>query len=193
MDMDLYDDTYDRFCELIKNPSPHIFEIGCGPGNITKYILSKNPNFNIDAIDVAPNMIDLAQKNNPTAHFEVMDCREISNLITRYDAIICGFCMPYLSREDCKKLIQDCSTLLSDEGILYFSTIEGDYSQSGPQVGKGGNIVYTYYYQEDYLREVLQENNFELIELSRKNYLNAVEKSSVHMIFIARKMYNENT
>ena len=43
-----------------------LFEIGCGPGNITKYLIYKNPNYKILATDAAPNMIALAKKNNPT-------------------------------------------------------------------------------------------------------------------------------
>lgn len=31
MDMDLYDDTYDYFCSLLKNESK-VLDIGCGPG-----------------------------------------------------------------------------------------------------------------------------------------------------------------
>src|SRR5829696_71014 len=68
MNLDLYNDTYNKFCELIKKPNATIFEIGCGPGNITKYLLAKKPDIQIYAIDVAPNMIQLAKANNPTAH-----------------------------------------------------------------------------------------------------------------------------
>lgn len=45
-------------------------------------------------------MIELAKKNNPTAYFDVMDSRHIGELTDSYDAIICGFCLPYLSDQE---------------------------------------------------------------------------------------------
>ncbi len=123
MNMNLYDDTYDAFCNLIEKPNSKILEIGCGPGNITKYMLSKRPDFEVEAIDTSPNMIRLARDNNPTSNFRIMDCRQINTITEKFDAIMCGFCMPYLSKDDCAKLIKDSSFLLNNEGILYFSAI----------------------------------------------------------------------
>jgi len=40
MDLDLYNNSYDIFCNLLKK-QPTILEIGCGPGNIPRYIISK--------------------------------------------------------------------------------------------------------------------------------------------------------
>ena len=187
MDLDLYNDTYDLFCKHVEKVNPNILEIGCGPGNITKYILSKRPDFNIKGIDIAPNMIELAKQNNPAANFEVMDCREIDKLSSKFDAVMCGFCMPYLSKEDCAKLIKDCSSLLNDGGILYFSTIEGDYSQSGYEAGSTGDKSYVYYHSAEYLQQSLKENNFVVLELDRKKYPKTPEIISTHLIFIAKK------
>ena len=89
MDLSTYNDTYDKFCDLIKKQNPAVFEIGCGPGNITRYLLMKRPDFRMEAIDVAPGMIELAKKNNPKAHFRVMDCRQIGTLSKKFDAIVC--------------------------------------------------------------------------------------------------------
>jgi len=61
MDFDLYNDTYDFFTEQITTNNPKILEIGCGPGNITKYVLGKRPDLKLTAIDIAPNMIKLAK------------------------------------------------------------------------------------------------------------------------------------
>jgi len=188
MHLQLYDDTYDIFCRLIEKVNPTVFEIGCGPGNITRYMLSKRPDFRIQAIDMAINMIRLAKENNPTADFTIMDCREIDKLTSKFDAIICGFCMPYLSKEDCAKLIKDCSLLLNTGGILYLSTIEGDYSRSGYETSSGGEYkLFVYYHQQDYLQEDLANNNFELIDLIRKDYQKSDGTPSTHMIFIAKK------
>jgi trans-aconitate methyltransferase len=138
MDLDLYNDTYDLFCSLIEKQAASIFEIGCGPGNVTRYLLSKRPDFKIKATDVAPSMLALAKKNNPAIEVELMDCREIDKIAERVDGIMCGFCMPYLSKDDCLKLIKDCAGLLSSGGVLYFSTIEGDYNASDYETSGDG-------------------------------------------------------
>ncbi len=186
MDMDLYDDTYDAFCKLVDKRDAKIFEIGCGPGNITCYLLSKRPDFTIEAIDAAPNMIRLAKANNPAADFRIMDCREIGGIDAVYDGIVCGFCLPYLSKEDCVKFFGDCARLLPKDGILYFSVAEGDYSKSGFETGKSGLQLYMHYHQADYLLDYLTQSGFELIELIRKSYP-ATGPDSTHLIFIARK------
>lgn len=188
MDLDLYNDTYDLFCEQIISKKPKILEIACGPGNITKYLLSKRSDFKVKGIDIAPNMIQLAKANNPTANFEVMDCRMIDRIQTRFDAIICGFCMPYLSKSDCQKLISDCANLLNQNGIFYFSTIEGDEQQSGFEVGSTGDKCYVYYHQTDDLLNCLTRNQFELTQLIRKNYGIKNGEPQIHLIFLAKKL-----
>lgn len=187
MDLDLYNDTYDIFCELLDNVNPKILEIGCGPGNITKYILSKRPNFNIQGIDIAPNMIELARKNNPTANFKVMDGRQINKMESKFDAVICGFFLPYLSKSDRSNLIKDCNNLLSDKGILYLSFVDGDYINSGYQTGSGGDKIYFYYHSLENLEKDLTENNFNIINLTNKNYNKKDGTTEIHTILITKK------
>jgi RimJ/RimL family protein N-acetyltransferase/ubiquinone/menaquinone biosynthesis C-methylase UbiE len=188
MDIDLYNDTYDNFCSLVDKPNSKILEIGCGPGNITKYTLFKRPDFKITAIDVSANMIKMAKKNNPNADFKVMDCRNLDSISESFDGIICGFCMPYLSKDDCAKLIKDFKIILNSNGIVYFSVIEGEYSKSGFETDSSGlNKAYVYYHQQDYLNELLVKNNFELLQIARKGYTNSKNITENHLIFIAKK------
>ncbi len=41
MNLGLYNDSYDNFLDLITKANASVLEIGCGPGNITKYLLTK--------------------------------------------------------------------------------------------------------------------------------------------------------
>lgn len=191
MNLTLYDDTYDAFCKELLKVNPKVLEIGCGPGNVTKYLLSKRPDFAILGIDVASNMIDLAMQNNPDAIFEVMDVRGIDRLKEEYDGIVCGFCLPYLSREDIFKLIRDSKDLLSENGILYLSFVEGEYSQSGFQYGSSGDKTYFYYHQEENLLSNLKENGFETIGIEYKQYKKS-DGTETHTILLAKKLKEQD-
>jgi trans-aconitate methyltransferase len=187
MDLDLYNDTYDLFCLEVEKRNASILEIGCGPGNITKYLVSRRPDFKIEGLDVSPNMIKLAKVNNPTADFKIMDCREIDTWTSTVDAIICGFCLPYLSKEDGAKFIKDCAALLTSGGILYFSVIEDAYTKSGFETSSDGNHqMFVYYHEAAYLQEQLKKNGFKLLHEERKQYAQKA-KTATHLIFIARK------
>jgi 2-polyprenyl-3-methyl-5-hydroxy-6-metoxy-1,4-benzoquinol methylase len=187
MDLDLYNDTYDFICNSITKDNAKVFEIGCGPGNITKYLLSKRPDFDIYGIDIAPNMIKLAKKNNPSASFDIMDSRQIDEIKTKYDGIICGFCLPYLSQTDSQKLITDCYNLLNENGLIYISFVEGDPIKSDFQVSSSGDRTYFYFYNLDDLTEQLKTNNFEQIKVFKVDYKKVENKMDIHTILIAKK------
>jgi len=188
MDLDLYNDTYAMFCKELTNDNPYILEIGCGPGNITKHIISKKPDCKILGIDIAPNMIILAQKNNPTASFKVMDGRDIDTLKSKFDGIITGFYIPYLSKSDCLSFVKNCSKLLNDQGTLYISFLEGDYKDSGYQTGSTGDQIYFYYHDLDILKKQLIEHQFSIINTLYKQYPKKDKTTDTHTIIIARHM-----
>ena len=188
MDLDLYNDSYEFFSELITKRNPSILEIGCGPGNITKYLLDKRPDFKITATDIAPNMIALAKKNNIPANFKVLDSRDIGELNMEYNAIIAGFCIPYLSKEDCSKLIKDSSNILADNGVIYLSFVEGDYDSSSYQSGSSGDRVFFYYHNLNGFKKELEINGFELVEIMHKKFEKADKSEEIHTILIAKKL-----
>lgn len=183
MDLDLYNDTYDFFCNSITGEKAKILEIGCGPGNITKYLLSQRPDYDIFGIDIAPNMIDLAKKNNPDANFAIMDVRQLDEINSKFDGIICGFCLPFLSQQDSQKLIADCSKLLNENGLLYLSFVEGDPVKSDFRNAGNFGRAYFYFHKTSDLSEQLQKNNFEKIHVFKVEF----KKDETHTILTARK------
>lgn len=189
MDVSMYHDSLDIFCEKVEKGEAEVLEVACGPGNITWHLLKKRPDFKLLGTDLAPNMVELAKNNNPGAKFLVFNAKEIKKLDRKFDAIMCGFCLPYFSKEESIHFIRDASGMLKPGGVLYLSTMEGDYSTSGwqgPSSGEGDQI-YMHYHQEDYLREALEASHFKEIEVIRKVYPEDAENPTTDLIILAQK------
>ena len=189
MYFDSYDDTFDLFCEHIKTKNASVLEIACGPGNITKYLLNKNPVLNILGIDLAENMLALARNNNPDAEYRLLDGRNISQINKTYDAIMCGFCLPYLNKEEAIKLISDASKILNPGGVIYLSTMEDDYGKSDYRESSTYNQekIFIYYHEADYLCTALKENGFKLLDIIRKDFPEQDGSITKDLVIIADK------
>ncbi|MDK2771302.1 MAG: class I SAM-dependent methyltransferase [Flavobacterium sp.] len=187
MHLDLYNETYDFICNTITKEKAKILDVGCGPGNISKYLLSKRPDYAIFGIDIAPNMVELAKKNNPTADFLVMDSRNINEIQAKFDAIVCGFCLPYLSDLDCEKFLADCYHLLHENGLIYLSFVEGDPKKSDFQTSSTGNRAYFYFHDINELKNQLSLAGFIEPIVFKVEYKRTENEMEIHTILIVRK------
>ena len=190
MYMDLYNETYDFVCNAIDKENAKVLEIGCGPGNITKYLLNKRPDLHIHGIDLAPNMIELAGKNNPTASFAVMDARGIGKLDTKFDAIIAGFCIPYFSPTECEQFVTDAKHCLNEHGLIYISFVEGAPSLSGLKTSKSGDSVYFNYHELETLKALLNDNGFQNEHIFKVDFQRSENEIEIHTILVAKVISN---
>lgn len=189
-DVSGYIDQLIHFSNQIKSDKPAILELACGPGNVTRFLKSHFPESRILAVDLAPKMIDLARKALPDVDSRVMDVRDISDLGEHFDAVMCSFCLPFLSEADAAKLIGDCSALLNHGGVIYLSTMEGDESKAGFEKTSfsGDSEIYFNYHQQTDLNETLVQSGFKVIRLDRQDYIESDGSLTVDLIFIAEKL-----
>ncbi len=187
MDMDIYNDTYSLFCSELSKPNASILEVGCGPGNITRQLRSQLPEATILATDVASEMIEVAQNNVKNVQFEVLDARDINSLTEKFDAIISGFCVLYLDKSDLSTFIQNSAALLNDQGIIYLSFIEGNYSDSEVQKRSNGDSMKVHYYQELDLFNFFEDHSIKPIQTIRVAYPLADGSEQIHLILLGRK------
>lgn len=189
MNIELYTDSTDTFCNLIKNDCPKILELGCGPGNVTSFLKIRFPEAQIIAIDLAPKMIEIARKHLPDVDFRVMDVRGISSVPEKFDAVMCSFCLPFLSKSDSCKLIADCAEKLNSGGVLYISTMEGDETKAGFETtsfSRDSEIYFNYHSRTD-LENSFAENGFEISHLKLQDYPEPDGRITTDMILIGTK------
>ncbi|MEM8892688.1 MAG: methyltransferase domain-containing protein [Bacteroidota bacterium] len=189
MDQSLYQDSFDQFCEALPFPHARILDIACGPGNISKYLLARLPKLQLLGIDLAPRMIELAKAHNAEAEFMVWDSREIKALGRKFEGIMCGFCLPYLNKEEALDMLAQSADILTENGILFLSTMEGRYEDSGwegPSSGEGPKI-FMHYYESAYLVAALEQLGFEILLQQRQDFDKYEHKKFTDLILIARK------
>ena len=189
MDLNAYSDSIERFCELIGNDKPKILELGCGPGNVTRLLKLRFPEGQISAIDLAPQMIEIARKQLPDVDFLVMDVRDISIIPVKFDAIMSSFCLPFLSNSDAVKLIADCSSHLVPGGVLYISTMEGNDEQAGFETTSfsGDAEIYFNYHRQADLELAFVQSGFDIRQIKLQDYIETDGSATTDMIFIAVK------
>lgn len=186
MDLDTYTASYAQFCGLLSTDRPSLLEIGCGPGNITRHLLRLLPKARILATDFSENMVDSAQKYNPQAECRVLDARNIGMLEEKFDGIICGFVLPYLSPEDSSSLLADCHTLLQKNGLLYLSFVPGNPAESGYVTGSTGDRCFFHFF--DRVAFLIQMRaHFEILDDTDVAYRKKDGSTEIHTLVIARK------
>lgn len=187
MDVAVYNETYTKFIKRLPSPTSKILEVGCGPGNVTRYVLSKEPALEWLGIDIAQNMIELAEHYNPQAAFLTMDGRKVRSIDATFDGIICGFFLPYISAQEVQTFISDCHALLNSQGILYVSFVHGDPETSGYINNSEGDQMYFYYHCEKQLKQYLNDIGFLLLESIPVPYTRKEGATETHTILIAQK------
>ena len=189
MNLEAYSDSIDGFCNLIRTDKPKILELGCGPGNVTKLLKIRFPEAHITAIDLAPNMIAIARQQLPDVDFRLMDVRDILSLSEKFDAVMCSFCLPFLSTRDSQKLIIDFAEKLNPGGVLYLCTMEGNESDAGFEASSfsGEAKIYFNYHSRQNLQDALSASGFEISNLKLQDYPEPNGRVTIDMIFIGVK------
>ena len=187
--LDLYKENLNSFCRLLK-PGSKILDLGCGPGNVAKFLYELNRDYTIVGIDLSKEMIKLARQNVPqnSVTFKVRDIRDIEIEETTYDAVIASFCIVHLENSETKNLLTKISKMLRKNGMLYISCMEGTKSGFETTSFSDGGNIYLNYYTEEFLTHILEKNQFKILEINRQNYSENDGSITTDMFFFACKV-----
>ncbi len=187
MDVSLYHESFDRFCSLVPEKGARILDVACGPGNVTRYLMSQRPDFNMLGIDLSEKMLALAGENNPDAEFRLMDCKAIATLDEQFDGIMCGFFLPYLSKDEAIQFIHEASAMLKPHGVLYISTMEDDNRKSDWRTSSTGDRLFMNFHEADYLITALQDAKLKLISEERKTHPGSDGTLVIDLLLLAQR------
>lgn len=188
MGLDLYKDTFASFLEYVPT-NANVIELGCGPGNVVKYLKAKRPDLDFLGIDLAPEMIAEAKRQNPGSRFELMDIRNADQINQKFTAVIAAFCLPYISYNHVYALFANLEKLTVDNGILYLSCMEGTRQRSGYEKTSftGTDEMYINYYEREEIELLLKEHDFNIQAFYTKDYPETDGSTTTDLIYISKK------
>lgn len=137
MDVSLYAPSLKEFCRLLP-PHGSMLELGCGPGNVTAFLLKQREDLQILATDLSEEMLKITRKNLPGISCRPLNFKELENWPHRYEAVMAAFCLPYLNQAETASFMHQLAVILEPGGIIYMSLMEGDHELSGMQKSSNG-------------------------------------------------------
>lgn len=188
-DQTAYSEGLSFFVNNLIGDQPLVLDLACGPGNVATFLLSIDEGIQIKGIDLAPEMISIAQNRLPQGEFEVADCRNLDSIKSNFDGILCSFILPYINLEDSTELLEKSFAKLNNKGLLYLSTMEDDYSNSDYKSSSSGEgpKLFIHYYSLQLIKEKLLQIGFEILYATVQEFQGDNPSADRDLIVIARK------
>lgn len=189
-----YDDAYTVFASYLK-PGDDVLDTACGPGNISRFLDKKVSELNFTMMDLSLEMLKISKRYLPNAEILCNDICSFS-LGNKFDAVINGFGLPYLSPEEACRHFEVVYSHLKNGGIYYLSFMnvneknhpdEKFYTQTEhPSFNSALTITVTYHSQ-NVIEEQLKEKGFSLLHKWNLDYKEPDGSVTTDVVLILKK------
>src|SRR2546425_2688464 len=112
-----------QFAEIVGTQGK-VCEIGCGPGQIARYLQDRH--LNMCGVDLSEEMIKWANRLNPDISFQRGDMRALEIPDAYLAGIVCFYAIIHLRREDVPRALTEMHRVLKPGGGLMLSFHGGE-------------------------------------------------------------------
>lgn len=167
-----------------------VLDIGCGVGNLTKYILDKG--FNVDGIDLSEEMLNIAKSKYDDINFLQMNMKDII-LDKKYDGIMLAYSLFHLTKQEVLEVLPKYYSLLNNNGKMLLILQSGKGEQVIDEPLKNGLKMFINYYSLEEIRKVLEDNNFKILYTDLKKPESEFELGNEKIIIIYERITTVKT
>lgn len=188
---EFFEDTSDnKYIDIFLNSlnGKKILDVGCGNGKDCKYILEKG--FNINGIDLSIGMLNIAKEKVPNCNFEIMDITKITYPDDSYDGIISNCSLFHIPVEELPKTLKSFKRVLKPDGKLLLILQEGNGEKMVEEPYRPGIYIYIKYFSKNEIQKLLQEYEFEIDYLLKKESPNKLELGNKKIIVLSSNRKN---
>ena len=179
-----YSDTpyVDKFLNYLEGKK--VLDIGCGVGNLTKYIMDKG--FNVEGIDLSKGMLNIAKQKYSDIKFYEMNMKEIT-LRKEYDGIMLAYSLFHLTKKEVIEVLPKYYDLLNSNGKILLILQYGQGERIVNEPLKEGLKIFINYYSQDEIIEILKNNRFKILYTDLKKSESEFELGNDKLVIICQK------
>jgi len=175
----------DKFLSLLPKKAK-ILDIGCGPGNYTKYILEKG--FLVEGIDLSKGMLQAAKKLVPKGTFKIMDMRKLKYPDQSFDGLCVAYSLYHIASNQALGVLKEFYRVLKPKGIAILMLQEGKGEGIIPEPFNPKEKMFFKYYGKGEIKNLLQKARFEIIYEAEREPRSGLELKHKKLFLIARKL-----
>ena len=179
-----YSDTpyVDKFLNYLEGKK--VLDIGCGVGNLTKYIMDKG--FNVEGIDLSKEMLNIAKQKYSDIKFYEMNMKEIT-LRKKYDGIMLAYSLFHLTKKEVIEVLPKYYDLLNSNGKILLILQYGQGERIVDEPLKEGLKMFINYYSQDEIIKILKNNSFKILYTELKKSESEFELGNDKLVIICQK------
>jgi ubiquinone/menaquinone biosynthesis C-methylase UbiE len=150
----------DRFVKMTNNGK--LLDLGCGPGQTTKYIHEKGGN--IIGIDISSEMISAARNLNPAIQFNTDDIFNLKFNNNELAGILSFYSIVNFQYPDINIILTEFYRVMDNKGILLLAFHVGEKELNVGNFFETGKPLDFYYFDENKIIEMLTKIGFKIVD-----------------------------
>jgi ubiquinone/menaquinone biosynthesis C-methylase UbiE len=151
-----------RLLSSIKQPSPHVLDVGCGDGRHCRII--EELGGSAIGVDRSWNMIAEARRYYPQGHYCIMDMCALAFRSAWFDGLWASGSIYHVPKSTVEKVIKGFKRILKRQGVIAvsFKNGRGEGLEENPR-SYGGAPRFFAYYTENEMEDVFSRAGFSKI------------------------------
>ena len=158
-----------------------VLDLGCGPGLPVDLWLVQQGH-RVIGLDISAEMLSLARRNVPEAHYELCDIATLREGAYLVDAVVCFFAMFHIDRSFHRQLLRCIRSYLDGNGVLMITTGQNDWE--GEEDFLGVQMAWSHF-DGTTNRTLIEECGFSIL-FEDQHRDNSFGDDEWHPIFLAR-------
>jgi ubiquinone/menaquinone biosynthesis C-methylase UbiE/N-acetylglutamate synthase-like GNAT family acetyltransferase len=175
-----------RFAQSMHGTNGPIADIGCGPGETTRYLRDQGIK-NIFGLDLSAGMVAQARQANPDIEFHQGDMSALNVEDNAWAGIVAFYSIIHIPREDVVSVLQEFKRVLKPGGLLFFTFHIGQNAISVDNWWDKEIAITFLFFETDEMKGYLEAAGFEIEDLIIRYPYKDVEYQSQRAYIFARK------